>query len=335
MMRRGGMRQRTLRPGITRDRSAFRLGRQQVTLGEGTRQQFLPLHLGMTAPLAEAGVVLAGKSRFRPGMEIRREGHGFHLVFYSLSGGCRLEAGGGRRRIGPGECWFLPAAAGHAYGVDRGSWHSLWFHLRAGPRWQGVGETPQALEDLSPGMEGLFDGLLYEGRNQFPDSEAAGRRYAELLVRLLRRQLGHRGASGAQLAKLERIWAEVETELEAPWNLAGIAARAGISSVHLHRVMADFYGVSPGALLRRLRMQHARELLLQTRESIGSISEAVGYECPFAFSKAFRRETGVSPTRFRARPAASELSLEEGGSRRTGRDARRSAKGQGPGRSAA
>jgi len=51
--------------------------------------------------------------------------------------------------------------------------------------------------------------------------------------------------------------------------------------------------------LTTLRMQRARKLLRETTYSIYEVANGIGYESDLAFSKAFKRAMGVTPTSYR------------------------------------
>ena len=75
-----------------------------------------------------------------------------------------------------------------------------------------------------------------------------------------------------------------------------------------HRFKAEF-GASPTQLLLRLRMQKAKNLLLETRLSIKQISDCLGYERQHEFARAFRRHTGQSPSAWRTAPFPQDASF--------------------------
>ncbi|HEU5008331.1 MAG TPA: helix-turn-helix transcriptional regulator [Jatrophihabitantaceae bacterium] len=80
-----------------------------------------------------------------------------------------------------------------------------------------------------------------------------------------------------------------------------IAEELNISLRQLYRAFDD--AESPAALIRRRRLEHAAEVLA-SRRTIGNV-ESVAQECGFAsaeyFSRAFRREFGLSPRAYRSR----------------------------------
>ena len=53
-----------------------------------------------------------------------------------------------------------------------------------------------------------------------------------------------------------------------------------------------------------LKMEEAKRLLREGRTNVFEISERLGFESPEYFSRMFKSEVGMSPTRFRATPAA-------------------------------
>ena len=58
-------------------------------------------------------------------------------------------------------------------------------------------------------------------------------------------------------------------------------------------------GVSPSRYVTRERMEEASRLLIEITSTVAEIGRAVGYSKPGAFTEAFRRENGCTPTQFR------------------------------------
>jgi Response regulator containing CheY-like receiver domain and AraC-type DNA-binding domain len=87
-------------------------------------------------------------------------------------------------------------------------------------------------------------------------------------------------------------------------DFSSIAEAHGVSAPYLSRLFHEAAGVSPSRYLTRCRMEHARKLLLDSRLSVREIALRVGYPDPFHFSKAFKNETGLSPSEFRENAGA-------------------------------
>lgn len=78
-----------------------------------------------------------------------------------------------------------------------------------------------------------------------------------------------------------------------------LAAVAGFSMTHFHRLFVEQVGESPNAYIRRLRLERAGRKLRMGAVDIGEVALAAGYESHNAFSKAFKQHFGLSPSAFR------------------------------------
>jgi len=78
-----------------------------------------------------------------------------------------------------------------------------------------------------------------------------------------------------------------------------MAEKAGLSPTHLHTLFKKMTGTAPMDYVRRLRLQRAQALLVETDLTVSQIAERVGIGDPFYFSRQFKRLCGVSPTQYR------------------------------------
>lgn len=60
-----------------------------------------------------------------------------------------------------------------------------------------------------------------------------------------------------------------------------------------------YYGKTPVQYITELRMNKAKELLINTDFSVSQISEICGYDNVYYFSNTFKKLTGISPLKFR------------------------------------
>jgi AraC-like DNA-binding protein len=91
-----------------------------------------------------------------------------------------------------------------------------------------------------------------------------------------------------------------------PWSVAELAAQVGASRTVLGERFAHFLGEPPLGYLARWRMLLAARLLETTRNTIVQVACEVGYESEAAFSRAFSREFGLPPARYRRQRAAGQ-----------------------------
>lgn len=101
------------------------------------------------------------------------------------------------------------------------------------------------------------------------------------------------------LQRLERARALIHSRVTDRPTLDELARAAAVSPFHLVRAFTAWYGTSPLDYHRRLRLLHARKLLLRTGSHVSEVAELVGYADHPAFTNAFRRQFGIPPSAVR------------------------------------
>jgi AraC-like DNA-binding protein len=81
-----------------------------------------------------------------------------------------------------------------------------------------------------------------------------------------------------------------------PWTLAALAREVGMSRSAFAARFLELVGVPPIEYLATWRMRLAKSALASSQGSMVDIAEMAGYQSVSAFSTAFKRETGLSPT---------------------------------------
>ena len=84
---------------------------------------------------------------------------------------------------------------------------------------------------------------------------------------------------------------------------ADVARRAYLSRFHFDRMAAALLGEPPGAFRRRLLLERAAHRLVTSDATVLEVAVATGYGSHEAFTRAFTRAYGVSPTSWRRKPA--------------------------------
>ena len=99
---------------------------------------------------------------------------------------------------------------------------------------------------------------------------------------------------------------------EAPehqWTVANLAAEVGVSRAAFARRFAEVVGEPPMSFLTSWRISVGADLLRSTDRTIAAVASEVGYSTPYAFSTAFKRLMGVSPSEFRGRSSADDRQM--------------------------
>lgn len=85
-----------------------------------------------------------------------------------------------------------------------------------------------------------------------------------------------------------------------PWTIASLADEVGISRSALVERFTRYLSEPPMAYLTRWRLQLAARSLERTSRGVAEIAGDVGYESEAAFNRAFKREFGRPPGRYRS-----------------------------------
>lgn len=80
-----------------------------------------------------------------------------------------------------------------------------------------------------------------------------------------------------------------------------LARQAGINEAKLKEGFKELYGQSIHTYLQQLRLQKAQQLLLTTNMSVTDITYDIGYSHVTHFTSLFKKETGLTPTEWRAK----------------------------------
>jgi AraC-like DNA-binding protein len=83
------------------------------------------------------------------------------------------------------------------------------------------------------------------------------------------------------------------------WTLAELAETVGVSRSVLAERFREFAGEPPMTYLTRWRLQLGARMLTSTSHGVAEIASQVGYDSEAAFNRAFKREFGAPPARFR------------------------------------
>ncbi|MFI5897020.1 AraC family transcriptional regulator [Actinoplanes sp. NPDC051513] len=188
-----------------------------------------------------------------------------------------------------------------AYHLDLGRPHPLLrdlpdvVHLptrygRHGPLRAAVDLLTGELDTTSPGVGAgvpvLVDLLLlYILRAWFEDQEAAGRACVWTAV------LGD--------PSIRAALDEMHRDPGRPWTVAELGAATGLSRAAFARRFNRAVGRPPLGYLTWWRMTTAARQLLDTDAPLSAVAARTGYTSEFAFARAFKREFGTAPGRYR------------------------------------
>jgi transcriptional regulator GlxA family with amidase domain len=109
---------------------------------------------------------------------------------------------------------------------------------------------------------------------------------------------------GVRHPKLSTVIQMMESHIEEPVSPATLASDVGMSTRQLERLFRRYLNCSPKRYYMELRLQKARNLLMQTDMSVINVALACGFASPSHFSKCYRAHYDTTPYRERGSHAA-------------------------------
>lgn len=122
---------------------------------------------------------------------------------------------------------------------------------------------------------------------------------AKLLLSLAEVQTEDENATVYGNAHVDRAVRFIDGNLSSDLRVERIAERLGIDRMYLRNLFAEHVGMSTMEYIMNTRMERAKTLLSNERLTVSEVANAVGYKDVLAFSKAFKKHVGSSPTDFR------------------------------------
>jgi AraC-like DNA-binding protein len=276
------------------------------------------LRVAAVAPPGDRQVFI-GEAETSFDLEVRGQASAGPAAPYSvglvLSGSMAVDLPGGRFVAGPGEGVIIDTARVERTLLTAGS-HivefqlpkhtllSLSAELRPGdldgaPRFAPLLQA--ALVQRLLGMAALAGSALHAGRDAH-SGQVLLRRWTEMIGLTLLDEHAPANSPARQLeaatppARLRRALDFIDANAHRPIELADIAEAASISTSALLRQFQAHLGQSPGAFLRQVRLDRAREAL--QRGSAGTVREVAlrwGFQNASKFSKAYQQRFGERP----------------------------------------
>lgn len=200
-------------------------------------------------------------------------------------------------------------------GMDTGSWllaeAGLLDHHRATIHWEELTAFSERFPDIEAAREryvidraritcsgamAAFDLVMHMiGRDQ---GQALALEVAQLFMTRDSAR-SHAGGAGSASTFVNRALAVMQENLEQPLSIPEVARRIGRTQKVLEARMKADLGATPAQVYRRLRLNLARKLVIETDLPIAEVALRAGYDDPSAMTRAFRSEFGASPRALR------------------------------------
>lgn len=245
--------------------------------------------------LARHGIVVAGVSDAASPYHMSRLPAWHTEVLACFQGSGRQWVDSQWVRQTAGMVCVAPDGAIQAFHAIRGQrWGFAWIQYHPGKLPLRSREVTLIEADAEPLRAGIA--LLHREFNAKADPAILAH-VGDLLQMLVLRILGRHELD----QRITRVLERVTSDLCHRWTSSELAQTARVSNEQLRRLFQRHLGRSPLHRVLELRLARASELLRTTNLKVEAIAHEVGYSSVYAFSSAFSRELGCSPSAFRQR----------------------------------
>lgn len=211
----------------------------------------------------------------------------FHSLSFRLSGRVSFEIDGQHHLSLPNGITFIPAGVDYVTHIEEDG-EMLVIHFTT--KSADVATAPLFLDNRTD-LKNSFETLCKQPHAKGESTYRCMSHFYALLDTLCKPQQGI--APCIHLAKHL-----MDTQFTQKIHIAALAKEAGISEVHFRNKFKEYYGVSPLAYLKQVRIHNAKQLLRSGYYSVTDVALECGFENVGYFSYTFKQLTGVSPTAF-------------------------------------
>lgn len=102
-----------------------------------------------------------------------------------------------------------------------------------------------------------------------------------------------------ELVRIKNVLDYIHADASRPFTLEALAARSGVKKTLFLQSFRRVTGTTPKQYILGLRLEYARDLLLETEMPIARVAERCGFSDAFYFSRCFKKHFSASPQQYR------------------------------------
>jgi AraC-like DNA-binding protein len=228
----------------------------------------------------------------------------YALIFIKNGTGIFSRMAGQESRVKEGDIFILFPGSWYRYGPGEGErWEEYWINMN-GPTIRSLeqhGSLRHSLPLVHPArgdrIEQRIDRFMTDLMEPANRERLCGEAFG-ILTDIFASPLEWSSVPSA--SAVANIAEQVKKEYAREWDFEAAARREGMSYSLLRKRFAELYGMAPRRFLIAQRMRVA-SILLTHGLSAKETCFRVGMNDPYAFSKTFKREFGLSPRHYRKR----------------------------------
>lgn len=248
----------------------------------------------------------AGYFRTSPPYFTERANLNSFLIFYTISGKGLLKYQGQSYHLMPGTSVLINCMNHHYYECLSGQeWEFLWLHFNGSTAlgyyeefmkngFRVLNETDTFF------MERTMRRVLALTQKKDLHSEIiVSSLITEILTHLLILNSSENLGLGFMPAYLKNVLKKIENQFREPLSLDQLSEEFGVSKFHLSREFKRYMGTSLNEYLILTRLNHAKELLKYSNQTVEEIAYACGFHHVSHFINLFKSHEKTTPLQFR------------------------------------
>jgi len=247
-----------------------------------------------TAPIVRAGTFAWDG----PDVATGWHRHPYHQVEYALQGVAEVETPAGRYLLPPQQAIWIPAGIPHATTLHDVTSVAVFFDPSMLP---GPADRARVLAAAPVIREMIAYGVRWSIAR--PESDATADAFFDVLARLVLDWLDQEAPLWLPATSdpiVGEVMAYTNEHLRTA-TAASVCRAVGLSERTLRRRFPAVTGMTWRAYTVQSRLLRAMTLLADRESSVLDVATAVGFDSPSAFTRAFQRWTGESPSAYRTR----------------------------------
>ena len=238
----------------------------------------------------------------------RPYGYEFPQLFITREGEGEITVNGETVKLTPNTAFFIPSNCPHEYHSISESWIINWVCFSGTDaealleKWKLNKYTVCASADTER-MHRIMSKAYYTIKSDkiYGNHYASAHLY-DLLIEF-RKIADNRQSelSSTNTAALANVLEHIEKHYARQIKLGDLAEIAGITEQHLCRLFKRNFHLRPMEYLAKVRIQHAKEMLVYSEKNIAEIAEASGFPDSSYFSVIFKKHENVTPGEYRGK----------------------------------
>jgi len=204
--------------------------------------------------------------------------------------------------ISEGTILMLKPGEWHTYRPNETTgWESYWVGF-SGSVTENLNTENQVIQiGYDEEMVGLYRKILEVSNNERPGyQQLLSGILIHLLAYLFYRERDKNWKDKEVLTKIDKARLIIREKINTTISPEELATSLNMSYTWFRRMFRQYTGLAPAQYIAQLKIQKAKELLSITTKTIKEIALELGYESIDYFSTQFRKQTGQTPTQFRA-----------------------------------